>query len=183
MSWLDILILLPLLIGLVRGLMRGLIIELTAIVSIIIGFIGTKTWGAPFSVWLSQQFDWPEAVCVVVAYALLFLGITLLLNIIAKLLSKLFKTVNLGWINRIFGGIFGVAKWAAIVLLVVLCIHRLDDQFHFLKTELKQQSTIYSYVTPLSEKAWTKVKQQVTTYSSKTNNQIVKENQTENEQE
>ena len=29
MSWLDILILLPLLIGLVRGLMKGLIIELS----------------------------------------------------------------------------------------------------------------------------------------------------------
>ena len=93
MSWLDIIILLPLLIGLIRGLMRGLIVELTAILAIIMGFLGTKLWGASFAVWLSQQFAWPEAVCSVVAYALLFLGITLLLNIVAKLISKLFKAI------------------------------------------------------------------------------------------
>ena len=40
MSWLDILILLPLLIGLVRGLMKGLIVELSSIVAIILGFMG-----------------------------------------------------------------------------------------------------------------------------------------------
>ena len=165
MSWLDILILLPLLIGLVRGLMRGLVVELTAIVAIILGAVGTKMWGAPFAIWLSQQFAWPEAVCSVVAYALLFLGITLLLNIFAKLLSKLFKAVHLGWLNRLFGAVFGVAKWAAIVLFIVLCVHRLDEQFHFFKPELKQQSTIYNYTTPLSEKVWKAVKEQVSTYS------------------
>lgn len=183
MSWLDIIILLPLLIGLIRGLMKGLIVELTAILAIIMGFLGTKLWGAAFAVWLSQQFAWPEAVCSVVAYALLFLGITLLLNIVAKLISKLFKAIYLGWINRLFGAVFGVAKWAIIVLFIVLCVHRLDDQFHFFKPELKQQSSIYTYVTPLSEKAWEKVKEQVSAYSSQIPKEILPENQVENEQE
>ena len=182
MSWLDIIILLPLLIGLVRGLMRGLVVELTAIIAIIFGFIGTKIWGVPFSVWLSNQFAWPEAVCSVVAYALLFLGITILLNVLARLISKLFKAVNLGWLNRLFGAVFGVIKWAVIVLFLVLCVHRLDDQFHFFKEELKQQSSIYTFVTPLSEKAWNKVKEQVSTYSDELPAEITQKKQTENEQ-
>ena len=165
MSWLDIIILLPLLIGLIRGLMRGFVVELTAIVAIILGFVGTRICGAAFAIWISKQFAWPEAVCSVVAYALLFLGITLFLNLVAKLISRLFKAVNLGWLNRLFGAIFGVTKWAAIVLFIVLCVHRLDDQFHFFKEDLKQQSTIYNYTTPLSEKLWKAVKEQVTTYS------------------
>lgn len=165
MSWLDIIILLPLLIGLVRGLMRGFVVELTAIIAIILGFVGTRIWGAAFAIWISQQFAWPEAICSVVSYALLFLGITLLLNVVAKLISRLFKAVNLGWLNRLFGALFGVAKWAAIVLFIVLCVHRLDDQFHFFKDDLKQQSTIYNYTTPLSEKVWKTVKEQVSTYS------------------
>ena len=160
MSWLDIVILLPLLIGLVRGLMRGFIVELTAILAVVIGFIGTKLWGGIFSVWLSEQFAWPEAVCVVTAYALLFLGITLLLNILAKLLSKLFKAVNLGWLNRLFGAVFGIAKWGVIMLFVVLCVHRLDQQFHYLKDDLKEQSSIYTLVAPLSEEAWLLLKAQ-----------------------
>lgn len=168
MSWLDIIIVLPLLIGLVRGLMRGLIVELTAIVAIVIGFFGTKLWGAAFSVWLLQQFAWPEAVCIVVAYAILFLGITISLNIIARLITKLFKIAKIGWMNRLLGGLFGTAKWAVIVLLVVLCVHRLDDQFHFFQQELKQKSIVYNYTTPLSEKAWEKAKQEINAFTKQT---------------
>lgn len=175
MSWLDIVILLPLLIGLVRGLMKGFIIELTAILAVILGFIGMKIWGSVFTVWLIKQFAWPEAICSVVAYALIFLGITISLNIIAKLLSKLFKAVHLGWLNRLGGAIFGVIKWTAIMLLVVLCVHRLDDQFHFFKQDLKKKSIIYNYTTPLSEKAWTQVKDKVGTITEQAN-EIISEN-------
>ncbi len=161
MSWIDILILLPLLIGLVRGLMRGLVVELAAIVALILGFIGARLWGARFSLWLMAQFAWPEGVCSVVAYALLFVGIALLLNIVARLLSRLFRAIHLGWLNRLLGGVFGVAKWAIVVLLVVLCVHRLDDQFHFIRSDLKQQSVIYNYTTPLAEKAWLYAHEQI----------------------
>ena len=122
--------------------MRGLVIELTAILAVVLGFVGAKLWGTPFAIWLLKQFAWPEAISMVVAYALLFLGITISLNLFAKLLSKLFKAVNLSWLNRLGGAVFGIVKWTAIMLLVVLCVHRLDDQFHFFKEDLKQQSIL-----------------------------------------
>lgn len=182
MSWLDIIILLPLLIGLVRGLMRGLVIELTAILAVVLGFIGTKLWGTLFAIWLLKQFAWPEAICTVVAYALLFLGITISLNLLAKLISKLFKAVNLSWLNRLGGAVFGIVKWAAIMLLVVLCVHRLDDQFHFFKEELKQQSIIYTYTTPLSEKAWATAKDKIGVIQEQTH-EIIAEKTKKDEQE
>ena len=80
MTWLDIVILLPLLIGLVRGTMRGLITEVIAILAVILGFIGAKIWGQIFSTWLLTQFTWPQPVCDAVAYALLFLGIAIELD-------------------------------------------------------------------------------------------------------
>ena len=105
MTWLDIVILLPLLIGLVRGTMRGLITEVIAILAVILGFIGAKIWGQTFSTWLLTQFTWPQPVCDAVAYALLFLGIAIALNIVGRLLSKLLKAINLGWIKD-FADIF-----------------------------------------------------------------------------
>lgn len=158
MSWLDIILLLPLLIGLVKGLMKGLVVELMSIAAIILGYVGTRVWGAITTTWLLQQFAWPEAVCLVVAHAALFIGIALVLNIVGKLLSKLFQTISLGWLNRALGALFGVLKWAFIMLMLVLCVHRLDSQFHFMKAELKQQSLLYSRATPLSEKVWERVK-------------------------
>ena len=161
MSWLDIIILLPLLIGLVRGLMKGLVIEITSIVAIILGIVGSRLWGAMFATWLLHQFAWPESVCVVLAYALLFLGISILLHLLAKLLTKLFKKVSLGWLNRLLGGLFGILKWGIIVLVMVLCIHQLDKQFEFIKKDLKQQSVVYMQAAPLAEKMWVEVKKQM----------------------
>ena len=88
MNWLDVLLLLPLLVGLVRGLMRGLISEIIAIVVVILGVLGAKLWAPPFSKWLLTQFAWPQGVCDVVAYTLLFLGIAIVLSILARLLTK-----------------------------------------------------------------------------------------------
>ena len=161
MSWLDIIILLPLLIGLVRGLMKGLVIEIASIVAIVLGYIGSRLWGAMFTAWLIKQFSWPETVCMVVAYALLFIGISLLLHILARAISKLFQKVSLGWLNRLLGGIFGTLKWAIIVLTLVLCVHRLDEQFQFIQRDLKEQSIIYMQAAPLSEKMWAEIKKQV----------------------
>ena len=170
MSWLDIIILLPLLIGLIRGLMRGVVIELSAILSLLFGYIGARFIGPLFAAWIIQQFTWPEAVCTIIAYSLLFIGISVVVNLIARLITKLFKVVNLGWVNRIFGGLFGIIKWGLIMLCIVLCLHRLDDNFHFLQPELKRQSVVYSAATPLSEKMWEKVKQQVADFRQPINN-------------
>lgn len=161
MSWLDILILLPLLIGLVRGLMKGLIVEVSSIVAILLGFFGAKYWSAAFASWLMQQFDWSETACIVVAYALLFAGIALGLNIVARLLSKLFQKIQLGWLNRLLGGIFGTAKWGIVIVALVLCVHNLDKQFQFIQPELREKSVVYTTITPYAEQTWEEIKAQV----------------------
>lgn len=179
MCWLDIVLLLPLLIGLVKGLMKGLVVELMSIIALILGYVGTHLWGAIFTTWILQQFAWPEAVCLVVAYATLFVGIALALHIIARLISKLFQKISLGWLNRLLGGVFGIAKWAFIVLMVVLCVHRLDTQFHFIKDELKEQSILYTHTTPLSEKLWDKIKTEIATISQEKAASNTKKNEQE----
>ena len=161
MTWLDILILLPLLIGLIRGLMKGLIVEISSIVAILLGFFGAKLWSAAFASWLIQQFEWSETACIVVAYALLFAGIALALNLVARLLSKLFQKIQLGWLNRLLGGIFGTAKWGIVIVVLVLCVHNMDKQFQFIQPELKEKSVVYTTLTPYAEKAWGEIKSQV----------------------
>ena len=91
--------------------------------------------------------------------------------LLGKLLTKLFKAVKLGWLNRLSGGLFGLAKYAIIVLFIVLCVDRLDTQFQFLKQDLKEQSVIYKSITPLSEHTWDTVKEQLTDIKSQKNEQ------------
>ena len=142
-SWLDIVIALPMLIGLVRGIMRGLVSEVTAIAAVIVGYIGARLWGQSMSAWLVAQAHWSEPVCNLVAYSLLFLGITLSLNVLGKLLSKLLKAINLSWANRLLGALFGAGKWAIILLIVLYLVSQLDAQWHILPSQLKQDSVLY----------------------------------------
>ena len=153
MNWLDALLLLPLLVGLVRGLMRGFITELIAIVAVIAGVVGARLWGVVFSAWILHQTQWPAGVCDVIAYTLLFLGIAIVLNLLGRLLSKLLRAIHLGFLNRLGGGLFGIAKWALVVLVVVFLCNRIDQQFHcFSKTEIVQKSMLYRPFTKGADK-------------------------------
>ena len=144
MNWLDVLLVLPLVVGLVRGLMRGLISEIIAIVVVILGVLGAKLWAPPCSAWLLAQFAWPQGVCDVVAYALLFLAIAIVLSILGRLLYKFLRAIHLGWANRLFGGVFGLAKFGILVLIVVFVMDRTNQSFHWLdEAPVVKTSVIY----------------------------------------
>lgn len=143
-SYIDVLILLPILIGLIRGLMKGLVVEVVSILAVILGVIAARIWGGGFAGWIDRYVDWPGAVITVVAYALLFLAVALACNSLAALFSKLLKAIHLGWLNRLAGGLFGAAKWGIVVLVIVYGISLLDEQYHFIKEETKKESVCYT---------------------------------------
>lgn len=147
MNWLDILLLLPLLIGLVRGLMRGLISEVIAFAVVILGVLGAR-WGAtPFSAWLIKQFAWPQGVCNVVAYTLIFLAIAVTLSIVARLLTKFMRAIHLGWANRLMGALFGMCKYGILVLIVVFVMDSTNQSFHWLdESPVIKTSVVYPYM-------------------------------------
>lgn len=146
MNWLDVLLLIPLLIGLVRGLMRGLVTEVIAILVVILGVLGARLFAPPLSTWMHKQFAWQGEVCDVVAYVLIFLSIAIVLAILARLLSKFLKAIHLGWANRLFGGVFGICKYAILVLIVVFAMEKTNKSFHWLdKSKVVKTSIVYPY--------------------------------------
>ena len=145
-NWLDIILVLPLVVGLVRGAMRGLISEIIAILVVVLGVLGARLWAAPFSAWILKQFAWPQGICDIVAYTLLFLGIAIVLSILARLLNKLLRAIHLSWANRIFGGVFGIAKYGLIVLVAVFIMDKSNESFHWLdESPVVKTSVIYPH--------------------------------------
>ena len=147
MNWLDVLLLLPLLVGLVRGLMRGLVSEIIAIVVVILGVLCARFASPPFSAWLLQQFAWPQGVCDVVAYTLVFLACAVILSLLAKGLTKFLRAIHLGWANRILGAIFGVCKYGLFVLIAVFIMDKTNESFHYLDdAPVVKTSVVYPYM-------------------------------------
>ncbi len=156
MNWLDAIIILPLLYGLVRGLMKGFLSEAVSIAAIVLGFIASKVWGKALAVWFASHWAWPETVCRAVAYAVLFIAIATVLTIIARILHKFFRAIHLGGLNRLAGGIFGIAKWGIVVIVVVFCVNLINSQpeFKFIPDDVIASSKLYKLALDRANTIW-----------------------------
>ena len=157
MNWLDAIILLPLIYGLIRGLMKGFLSEVVSIAAIILGFIASKYWGGILSAWMETHWAWSATVCKAVAYGLLFIAIATVLTIIARLLHKFFHAIHLGGLNRLAGGLFGIAKWGIVVLVAVFCVNLLNIRFHFLPDDVVASSQLYQLALGWANIIWQQV--------------------------
>lgn len=144
MNWLDVILLLPLLVGLVRGLMRGLVSEIIAILAVILGVLSARLWANPFSEWLQNLFSWTKEACDITAYILIFLATAIVLYFLARLVTKTLKLVQLGWANKVLGGLFGMLKYGIIVLIAVFVLDRTNQSSHWLDdSPIVQSSIVY----------------------------------------
>ena len=150
-NWLDILILLPLLVGLVKGIMSGFVSEIIGIAVVVFGVLGARMGASPVSAWLLNQFAWPAEVCNVVAYIILFLAIAIVLSIIAKILTKLLQSIHLGWANRLGGAVIGALKYGLVVLVVIFVMDRINQRTHWLdNSEIVKTSVVYPYAVQIT---------------------------------
>lgn len=161
MNVLDILIILPVGYGLVRGLMRGFVQELTGLVSLIAAVFCTKLWAPDFALWLSNNLSVSFSVCQLIAWFVLFVGVALSLHLVGKLISRLLSAISLGWLNRLIGAAFGAAKWALIISIILNGVSLLDNQFHFLKPHVHEQSIAYEPIRKIASIAWENVQNEL----------------------
>lgn len=150
MSYLDIIIILPLIFGIIRGVMRGVVMEVFAIVGIILGIVVARMYAGEAAEWIKQFSQWDVNLLRPIASFTIFIVVALICNLLARLLTKLFKLISLGWANRLIGGIFGAAKWILIMAVIITCIDMLDGVLHFIQPELKQSSILYPYALQLT---------------------------------
>ena len=106
---------------LIRGFFRGLIKEISSIIGVLGGFYAGHTYyldiTKPLSVWISNP-----AYAKILAFMLLFCGVFICVSIIGVIIKYLMNIAFLGWVDRICGVFFGIAKGILIasVLLMIL---------------------------------------------------------------
>lgn|GEM_PF-1392304 len=115
MNVLDVFLVLPLVYGAVHGWHRGLIRELMSLVAVAVAFWVANQFNAPVRHWLVESLGDAVYTHSSVAYGLCFVGCVVVLNVLARLLSKLAKKVDVGQSNAALGGVFGLSKWALLM--------------------------------------------------------------------
>ena len=124
MNVLDIVLSIVLLLGLVRGFFKGFFVELAGILSLIGGIYAAIHFSGGTYEFLDSFISWEEKYLVVLAFAVTFFIVALLISLAARFLTKMVSIIALGLVNRLLGGIFGLLKMAFLASLFFMFFER-----------------------------------------------------------
>lgn len=158
-NYIDILILVPLLLGIYKGISLGFINSIIRLISALIAaYIAISFMGILYS-YLQESFLWDETMSKIIAFTTLFIMSVFIINLAGSLLTKFLNFILLGWINKCLGGIFGFLKNLLIMGLLVVLINSIDSRVSILPEDLKKSSLFYYPLLNLTQKAIPKLKE------------------------
>ena len=145
MSTPDIVILVCFVPAIVRGIQRGLIAQVVSLVSVILGIWLAFHFSEMACEWLKAYFpSVSETVLNIVAFVLILAVVALLLHLVGRLILRLFKMVDLGWLNWVLGIVFALLKAALIIGLVLILFDTINLKFALVDQEILDQSVLYA---------------------------------------
>ena len=144
MNILDIIILIPVAWFGFKGLKNGLIRELASIAALVLGVWATLR----FSDYVATKLGNTMAIKAV-AFVLTFFAVLVAVHFAGILVEKVVKLVIPGWLNNIFGLLFGAAKALLVVSVLLYFVTIVDFKEMLLKPEVKEKSLIYKYTEPI----------------------------------
>ena len=142
MNYLDIIIAIILILFAIEGLRNGIIKETFSLVAFLGGIYGAFKLSNYVGKWLGEIINVSQEWMSVISFIIVFIALALLINWIGNLLSDLFDSLNLGFIDKIGGLVFGVAKGFLLigVLILLLDFFGIKD---VLKEETREGSKLY----------------------------------------
>ncbi|MFV0376119.1 MAG: CvpA family protein [Mangrovibacterium sp.] len=143
MNYIDIVLGIILLIAAVRGFLKGFIVELASLVALVLGLWGAIHFSHYIGNFLSDTFNWNSKHAGLLAFVITFLLILVLIYILGKSLTQVAEAVQLGFLNKLAGMLFGILKTAVILSMLLVFFDNVDKNSQFLSPEIKEKSQVY----------------------------------------
>lgn len=145
MYLLDIILLVPLLLIAVRGFMTGLVKQILGIAGLFLAIYITFNYMSSvsnlFTTWIESRDT-----AVLLAAIFLFVATMIIVNLLASWIDSLVSFIQLNFINRTAGFLFG-AFYASVILSVAML---LLSGFDIPNEEMREQSVIYPIILPVA---------------------------------
>jgi membrane protein required for colicin V production len=143
MSVIDIVLGALLIFGLIRGFMKGLFVEVASLVALVAGVYGAIHFSHYMSEKLGDNVNWDEKYVNVLAFAVTFFLIVLLVSLAGKAFTKLADFAALGILNKLLGAAFGVLKIGFILSIVLIIFSHTNNNIEFVSHKKLTQSVLY----------------------------------------
>lgn len=122
----DLTLAILLVIAIVKGYQKGFIIAVFSIIAFIIGLAAALKFSAVVADWLQNSVSISAKWLPFIAFALVFIGVVLLVRMGARLIEKSFQVIMLGWLNRIGGIILYAVLYMIIASIFIFYAQKLQ---------------------------------------------------------
>ena len=157
MNTFDILLAIILVFGLVTGYFKGFIVEISSLVSLIVGIYVAMHFSHFLANMLNKVTDLQPSVVQIIAFAGTFFLVVLGIGLAGKFFTKLAEKIHLGFVNNILGAVFGFLKMALIVSIVLIVFDKLNSTIPFVSKEKLDNSALYEPVKNFGTKMFPKL--------------------------
>jgi len=147
--WVDIGIVAILLLSLVRGYQRGLLQQTAALLGIGLGVLVALHRYHLVSEFLQETFLLPPVLANIVAFVLITMVISALVNLLGFLLQKLTRFLFLAVVDSIGGAGLGLVKGGVVVYLLLLLLARVPYEVLLDHLEASRLASDFLELTPL----------------------------------
>lgn len=150
MSILDIILLICFIPAVIGGIRKGFISQVISIISIIAGIWVSYEFSSVVGEWIGQYIEASEKVMKLIAFAVIMIGVFIVLGIVGKFLEGILNLVLLGWLNKLLGVAFSLLKTALIVGLLIMLFSSINNNLHIVSEEVLAESLLYGPLKDLS---------------------------------
>ncbi len=143
---LDVTGLIIILLFFIRGYTRGLIVAAFSVIAILLGVLCALKLSQSFAAWLLLKGYMTSAWAPMLSYIILFVGVVLVVRLIAKMLQKAVEGMMLGTVNKLAGGLLyaflGAVLWSSILWI--------GSRMNMFSPELIASSKTYTWLSGLA---------------------------------
>ena len=129
----------------IGGLRKGIITEAATLLGLGLGLYGAFHFSNFTAEQLVKYVEIDPKYMNVISFAVTFIVVAVLVFLLGKLVARLVKAINLGFVDKIGGFLIGLAKGVLISSLLIMLINALNLN-SVIKEETKQESLRYPYV-------------------------------------
>ncbi|MBR4740423.1 MAG: CvpA family protein [Bacteroidales bacterium] len=162
MNLLDIILLILLIPGVIRGISKGFLEQVVSLAGIVLSVYMAYHFSEPVCTWLAQYITVSDTVLRVIGFAVMLVGVLIIVMFFAKLLTKVADMASLGWVNKVLGFVFSVAVSALILSILIILFDTINTKFELVKSPVLTDSVLYGHLKDLGYLIFPYLKQLLT---------------------
>ena len=145
----DIIFLVLMILAVFKGWRNGFVVAVFSFLAIIIGLAAAMKLSAVVAGWLKESTSISAAWLPFLSFALVMIGVVIIVRLGAKMIESAMKLVMLGWLNKLSG----IVLYAALYITIYSVLLFYADKLHLIKPPTFLASRTYEFIQPWGPQA------------------------------